>query len=164
MTKINCAILTATLPLQEKNMKQLLLFLAAALLFTHQACNNKADNHEHHEKSTSTDPNDILYDEVMKIHDEVMPKMNDLHKMKEGLKKQIAETPDLTEEKRKALEEEVSKIEAASKSMMVWMREFNPPADSLGEAAVKEYLEGQLESVKKVKENILQVLPAEVKQ
>lgn len=131
-------------------MKYLLFFFSISVLVVNQGCNNKIDN-------------DALYDEVMKIHDEVMPKMTDLYKMKEELKKQIADTPNITEEKRKELEDKISKIEAAMKSMMVWMREFNPPADSLGEVVVKEYLEGQLETVKKVKENILEVIPAENK-
>ncbi|GCC53653.1 hypothetical protein SanaruYs_38980 [Chryseotalea sanaruensis] len=141
-------------------MKHLFFFFAVSVLIVNQGCNNKAE-HDHHETEVSSDANGALYDEVMKIHDEVMPKMNDLYKTKEALKKQIADTPNITEEKRKELEDKISKIEAASKSMMVWMREFNPPADSLGDVVVKEYLEDQLETVKKVKENILEVMPAE---
>lgn len=146
-------------------MKYLLFFFAISILATNVSCTTKGDHndHSHHENETSLDGNSALYDEVMKIHDEVMPKMDGLYKMKEELKKQIADTPDITEEKRKELENKISKIETAMKSMMVWMREFNPPADSLGEAVVKEYLEGQLETVKKVKENILEVAPTENK-
>ena len=41
--------------------------------------------------------NQALYDEVMKVHDEVMPKMNDIYKLREQLKKQLADTPGLVE-------------------------------------------------------------------
>lgn len=124
------------------------------------SCGKQAENADHKHEA-GTDGNDQLYNEVMKIHDEVMPKMNDLYKMKEELKKQIADSPDMVDEKRKEIEDRIAKLEEASKSMMVWMREFSPPADSLGEAVVKEYLEGQLEAVKKVRENIQAVMPQE---
>ena len=40
--------------------------------------------------------------------------------------------------------------------MMVWMRAFNAPPDSLGEEKAREYLEGQMEKVQKVKTDILE--------
>lgn len=140
-------------------MKHLSYFFTLAILVISASCGSKTEQ-KHQEESATGSTNDALYDEVMKIHDEVMPKMNDLYKMKEALKKQLAETPDLADDKRKELEAEIAKLEEASKSMMVWMREFNPPADSLGKEVVREYLEGQLEVVKKVKESIQQALPA----
>ena len=139
-------------------MKHLTYFFALTLLVISTSCGSKTE-HNHQEETTTESTNDALYDEVMKIHDEVMPKMNDLYKMKEALKKQLTDTPNLTDDKRKELEAEIAKLEEASKSMMVWMREFNPPADSLGEEVVKQYLESQLEAVKKVKESIQLVLP-----
>jgi hypothetical protein len=43
--------------------------------------------------------------------------------------------------------------------MMVWMNEFNPMPDSVaGEEKAREYLENEMEKIKKVKENILQAL------
>jgi RNase adaptor protein for sRNA GlmZ degradation len=137
-------------------------FLILSLLVFSAGCGSKNEhNHSHEDESAGTaSTNDALYNEVMNIHDEVMPKMDDLYKMKEELKKQLALTTDLTEEKRKELEDQIAKVEEASKGMMVWMREFNAPADSLGEDVVRQYLEGQLEAVKKVKEDIQLVLPA----
>ena len=102
--------------------------------------------------------NQALYDEVMKVHDEVMPKMNDIYKLKEGLKKQITNTPELVAEKREAIESTILKLDSASESMMVWMRNFNPLPDSLGEEKARDYLEEQQEKIKKVKEDILQAI------
>lgn len=102
--------------------------------------------------------NQALYDEVMKVHDEVMPKMNDIYKLKEELKKQIADTPGLVEEKKKAIESTILKLDSASESMMVWMRNFNPLPDSLGEEKAREYLEDQKVKVEKVKEDMLQAI------
>lgn len=132
------------------------LFIISASFFLSN-CSSKTEHSDHdhdHNDESVVGANDALYDEVMKIHDEVMPKMNDIYKMKEELKKQIADAPDMVDEKRKELEAKIANLEEAMRSMMEWMREFNPPADSLGEETVREYLEGQLESVKKVREAI----------
>lgn len=102
--------------------------------------------------------NQALYEEVMKVHDEVMPKMNDVYKVKEELKNQIANTPGMAEEKKKEIESTISKLDSASESMMVWMRNFNPLPDSLGEEQAREYLENEMEKVKKVKEDLLEAL------
>lgn len=141
-------------------MKSVQYLVIISFLISGVGCGTKTE-HGHQDEGNGTEStNDALYDEVMRIHDEVMPKMNDLYKIKEELKKQLAETTNLTEEKRRELEAQLAKVEEASKGMMVWMREFNPPADSLGEKVVNEYLKEQLEAVKKVKENIQQALPA----
>lgn len=136
------------------------LFILSLLVFG-VSCSSKTEHTHQDDNAGTVTTNDALYDEVMSIHDEVMPKMNDLYKLKEELKKQLAETSDLTEEKRNELEAQIVKVEEASKSMMVWMREFNPPADSLGEEVVNQYLKEQLDAVKKVKESIQQALPAD---
>ena len=108
--------------------------------------------------TTEQEGNQALYDEVMKIHDEVMPKMNDLYTLKEELKKQITGTTEMAEEKKKEIEQTISKLDSASEGMMVWMRNFNPLPDSLGEEQAREYLENEMEKVKKVKEDIQEAL------
>jgi hypothetical protein len=147
-------------PIIMKYLAYLLLFSASLVA---ASCGNKGEHTEHdhqHDDANTDNPNNALYDEVMKIHDEVMPKMEDIYKMKEELKKQIAESPSMLDEKRKEIESKIAELEAASKGMMDWMHDFNPPADSLGEEVVREYLEGEMEKVKKVKEDIMQVLKA----
>ena len=42
--------------------------------------------------------------------------------------------------------------------MMVWMRNFNPLPDSLGEEQAKEYLEDEMEKIKKVREDVRKAL------
>jgi len=139
-------------------MKAILPLLSLAMLIIICGCTQKnQDNgeHSHHHEVAEEGGNQALYDEVMKVHDEVMPKMNDIYKLKEGLKKQIADSPNLVDEKKKAIESTILKLDSASEGMMVWMRNFNPIADSLGEQKAREYLEDQQEKVKKVKEDML---------
>jgi hypothetical protein len=102
--------------------------------------------------------NKALYDEVMKVHDEVMPKMDDIYKLKQELKKQISDTSNLVDEKRKTIEATILKLDSVSESMMVWMRNFNPLPDSLGEEKARAYLEEQQEKITKVKEEMLEAI------
>jgi hypothetical protein len=137
-------------------------FLVIILCIIAAGCGQKSNEHDAHEhgtdNSTEEGGNQALYDEVMKVHDEVMPKMNDIYKMKEELKNQVANTPDLVEEKKKEIEAAILKLDSASEGMMVWMRNFNPIPDSLGEEQAREYLENEMEKVKKVKEDVLEAL------
>ena len=102
--------------------------------------------------------NQELYDEVMKVHDEVMPKMNDIHKAKQQLKNEITNTPDITEARKTELETIIVKLDSASEGMMVWMREFNPPPDSKGVEQARDYLKNEKEKVEKVKKDITEAL------
>ncbi len=98
-----------------------------------------------------------LYDQVMDIHDEVMPKMNDLHKLKKGLQDSIANTPDMAEEKKREFEQTILLLDSASNSMMVWMRQFNPP-DQKDKEGFQKYMESELVKVKKMREDVMSVL------
>ena len=126
-------------------------------------CNSKTNNGRDSQNGTDSG-NQVLYDEVMKVHDEVMPKMNDIYKLKEELKKDIANAPDLVEKKRKEIESAIVQLDAASESMMDWMRNFNPLPDSLGEENARRYLEEQKVKVDKVKEEMLQAIEEAKKQ
>ncbi|HYG01365.1 MAG TPA: hypothetical protein VD927_02920 [Chryseosolibacter sp.] len=102
--------------------------------------------------------NQILYNEVMKIHDEVMPKMNDIHKKKTELKNMLKDNADLPAAEKTSIEQRIARLDSANESMMIWMREFEPIPDSMGEEKAKAYLEGEMEKVKKVRERILKAL------
>jgi len=110
------------------------------------------------------DPNQALYNQVMDIHDEVMPKMDGLYKLKKQLQDSIAKTPAMVEETKKELEQTIQQLDSASNSMMEWMRQFNPPTDSTSEEALREYLEAQLEMVKKMREDVWEALDKGKKQ
>ena len=100
-----------------------------------------------------------LYDQVMDIHDEVMPKMDDIYKMRKSLKDSIANTPDMPEETRQQFTQTILQLDSAGNSMMVWMREFNPP-DQKDEKAFKQYMESELVKVKKMREDVMRALKA----
>lgn len=99
-----------------------------------------------------------LYDQVMEIHDEVMPSMGELNRLKRELKRKIEESPDLVEAKRLEIEQTILLIDSASRSMMVWMREFNPEDYEQDATAYQEYLEEEMKRVQQVKEIMFEAL------
>jgi len=111
------------------------------------------------QKGTTDGPNQALYNDVMRIHDEVMPKMDDLYKAKTTLKTRL-ELPGIDENEKQEITRRIAAIDSASNGMMVWMRQFNPLPDSLGEDKARAYLEGELVKVKKVRDDILAALEA----
>jgi hypothetical protein len=141
-------------------MKKSSLFFLIPVFFV-LACGHKAHEHEGHDAATAPEAteatgNQLLYEKVMKVHDEVMPKLNDIYTLKEALKDKIANTPSMAEAKKKEIEHTIVQLDSAGENMMVWMRAFNAPPDSLGEDKAREYLEGQMEKVQKVKTDILE--------
>ena len=132
-----------------------ILILSSCIALLTNACGKKTGEHDHHAQDTVSNANQQLYDEVMGIHDEVMPKMNDLYKTKTALKTRL-ELPGLSETEKQDINTKLARIDSASESMMVWMRQFDPLPDSEGQDKAREYLEAQLAKVRKVREDILE--------
>lgn len=120
-------------------------------------CGQKADHHAH-EHDTTQSPNQALYDQVMDIHNEVMPKMDELYKAKVKLRARLDESPAPTETEKEAIQKRISRLDSASENMMAWMRQFDPIPDSLGEERAKAYLENELVKVKEVRQHVLEAL------
>ncbi|MFZ5972816.1 MAG: hypothetical protein ACOYXA_14610 [Bacteroidota bacterium] len=136
--------------------------LYPAIVVMVMACTQKSDqSHEHHRSSTPENANQVLYNEVMDIHDEVMPRMEDLYNAKKDLQEKIANTPAIAEEERLQLEQRITHIDSVSNLMMVWMRQFNPLPDSADQEAARAYLESEMEKIKNVREAMLSTLEAE---
>jgi len=108
------------------------------------------------QKKTEEDANKVLYNHVMDIHDEVMPSMDELYRLKKQLSEKIENSPDLVEEKRQEIEQTILLIDSASKSMMRWMRQFKPEDYKEGELA--KYLESELKQVQTVKDAMMDAL------
>jgi len=141
-----------------------LQYIAFALLLLASAC-SKSDKHQgghEGESDNATDnPNEALYHQVMDIHDEVMPKMDDLYKLKRDLQEKIESTPDLVAEEKKNMENRIAHLDSASQLMMEWMHQFNPLPDSSDQEEAREYLESEMEKIKKVKDAMLEAIEKE---
>jgi hypothetical protein len=135
-----------------------ILFRTFGLALLIVACGQKKDEHDlASDHKVENGGNQALYDEVMDIHDEVMPKMNDLYKAKTALQTRL-ELPGVNESERHELQQKIAEIDSASEGMMAWMRQFAPLSDSVGQDSARAYLEKELVKVKKVRQDILQAL------
>jgi hypothetical protein len=117
--------------------------------------------HAHHDEGNATESdstNTILYNQVMDIHDEVMPRMEDLYNLKKDLQAKAASA---TPAEKLNIERKVAEIDSASIMMEDWMHEFSPPADTTDKEQIRAYLEGEMEKVKRVREAMLNALKTE---
>ncbi len=131
-----------------------------ALLLLVAACGKPTNqvNEEGSESQEEGNPNQALYDKVMDLHDEVMPKMEDIYKIQSQIKEKIADSPNMVKERKEALEQMALQLDAANKAMMDWMHQFQPLPDSADQEEARAYLEAQMEKIKKVKEEMLLVI------
>lgn len=99
-----------------------------------------------------------MHDEIMDIHDEVMPKMDLLMRLKGELNEKLDSVRELSvipEQAVEVLESNISSLENADQSMMNWMRQWNPPSDSVSHAEVMEYFKDQQVAVKEMRDIML---------
>jgi len=91
---------------------------------------------------------ETLKTETMAVHDEVMPKMDDIMKLKKSLK----EIEDST------AQDEIMKLvvalEEADKAMMNWMRNYDPKMEGMTDDEKIEYLKNKKASIEKVSEQM----------
>lgn len=93
------------------------------------------------------------------MHDQVMPKMGELQE----LKKKAARMADSLEERGDSalaatMDTTEVHLERGHESMMNWMRNYKQPADSIKAADAIDYLEGQKEKVKAMRETMMGAL------
>ena len=91
----------------------------------------------------------LLHDKVMAIHDEVMPKMSDIHRLKKELRAEIDSTQ---QEELESITRQLVLLNDADESMMDWMHELKIPEER---TAKIEYLEGQVPLIENVRDKML---------
>lgn len=104
------------------------------------------------------DKNKLLYNEVMDIHDEVMPRMEDLYNLKKDIEEKLKDPGALAEGQEEKLRKRLAQIDSVSKLMMTWMHEFNPPPDTADKTQTQAYLESELERIKVVKQAMMETI------
>lgn len=96
----------------------------------------------------SEDKQKVMIDEVMAIHDEVMPKMDDIMTLKSSLDSAIKVSPDSVKAK-----ELYSALDSADNQMMDWMQAYNPDqVKGKSEEEVTKYYADEKAKISSVKE------------
>ena len=101
--------------------------------------------------------NKVQREQIIAVHDEVMPKMGQLKSMeKAALQKveelQSSDVPNL--EKIESLKNLASQLNLAYEGMFVWMRQYSTEDGEQAPEQIKAYLDEQLVLVSKVNEDI----------
>ena len=133
-------------------------FLLTLMIFgTLSACGNSAaDQAAKEREAENIKAEEQKWDQVMTIHDEVMPLMSDINKAVKTLKENISE--ETTEEQKEQIISTIGKLEAADEGMFSWManvRQIEPLRDSMNHQEIMDYLEKEMVAVTKVKVDIL---------
>jgi uncharacterized protein YoxC len=96
---------------------------------------------------------DVLYEQVMEVHDEIMPKMGDIMKYKKQLKSKVdalAENAEVNSEKIGELQQAITDLDNSHEEMMAWMREFNPDFEGMVSEEIMKYLVEQKAKIERV--------------
>lgn len=131
-------------------MKYYLVLLLFGLTFLLQSCGNK-----------QVEANEKFREEVIAVHDEVMPKMGQLKSLEKTALQMIEElsrSPEPNQERIDALKTLAAELDQAYEGMFVWMRQYEVEDGEKNPEEVKAYLEEQMVKVTKVNEDIKNVL------
>jgi hypothetical protein len=96
---------------------------------------------------------DVLYKKVMEVHDEIMPKMGDIMKLKKQLKEKLAELDTATEIDRAKIddiERAIADLDNSHEEMMGWMRQFDRDFEGMVNEEILKYLNDQKGRIEKV--------------
>lgn len=109
-------------------------------------------------KSEKIDPQlSSLMDEVMAIHDEVMPKTGTINKKRKALKKKLTPMIEDTTQIRNQLLNTILELETAEESMMEWMSEYKSKPSKLEEGVnPMDYYKEEKVKITEVKRKMLQ--------
>ncbi|HNP19163.1 MAG TPA: hypothetical protein PKL31_12060 [Fulvivirga sp.] len=129
-------------------------------------CGKPAQNESEVTDNKDTEiPDDVqveqtLYDEVIGVHDEIMPKLEDMMNLKGDLqeKADLLSQDEKQSEKVAEMEVAIKNLEGADEAMMNWMRNFKPQRDNVSHDAVVEYYTKQkvsIDSVRTLMENAM---------
>jgi len=95
-----------------------------------------------------------MYTEVMSIHDDIMPEMGTIHRLKKQLKNLdtvVIKSPDYS-----TILNHLSALQKADDEMMDWMAEFSNPTKDTEEAVAVAYLEKEKEKISQVRDQMRQ--------
>src|SRR5690349_12142882 len=124
------------------------------------ACGNKGQDHADHSADAATeDGNQVLYNQVMDIHDEVMPKTEEIYNISKKWKAALKDVN--SDEEKELIQRKIDRLDSVNKMMMDWMHEFKPLPDTTNEETARAYYETHLEKIKRVKEAMLLALEDE---
>lgn len=144
--------------------KYILFVLAISLLA--YACSEKQQNHEHEHHHTETTGNarvDSLKQQVMAVHDEIMPKMDEIMSLRISAQQEIKQQDSLTKvnpkledtHQKQQLDSLLTQLDDADEAMMHWMQEFDSQMKAKSDEEKITYLKSEQDKINAVKDQML---------
>lgn len=97
------------------------------------------------------------WEEVMAIHDEVMPKMSSINRLSRTLRDYIEQTDSIPAEQRQRLEAGIQQLQSADEQMWEWMnnlKQLDGLREEMDHAAILNYLATQKEAIETVRQSM----------
>jgi hypothetical protein len=97
---------------------------------------------------------EVLHNEIMEIHDEVMPKTSEIAYLYLAFRKKVASNATISEDQKMELLKQANDLEKAEDEMMVWMNDYIPPhimKSSKNKNQIIDYLQEQKKIISDIK-------------
>jgi len=114
--------------------------ISLLIIFTFSACQFGKSEQE------------VLYAEVMKIHDDVMPEMGTIHRLKKRLK--AIDTTVVKFPSYPIILDHLTSLDKADEAMMSWMDEFDNPTEDTDKATALTYLNKEKIRISEVRDQM----------
>ncbi len=103
------------------------------------------------------------WEEMMEVHDEVMPKMGEISRLRRELTAKMEALDSTETEKIETIDATLAQLDGADIGMMDWMgdlQQLSTLRENNSHDEIMAYLEQEKEKVQKVKENMLNAIEA----
>ena len=130
--------------------KLLLSIYLISLSVLFAACGNQKE--QKNDCSTLECEQQVLYDQIILVHDEVMPRLSEISTLKARIEAQMNQATDSLV--KNSWLGHLKALDAADESMWVWMRQFESQMDSVATETSIKYFENQKIEVDEVAVNI----------
>lgn len=137
-------------------MKNIHKIIALMLIVGFSSCKNNPESKNNISKESTQE--DSLYNELMAVHDEMMPKMQDIMNLKSELSSVADSLTNIDSLETESIQEVISNLEIADQAMMGWMHQFEPNMDNLSHEERMTYLtlqKSKMDSVKIVMQSAI---------
>ena len=131
--------------------------LLATLAFTACGGNNPA-SHSEDPAAAQHVAEEQKWDEVMVVHDEVMPKMSEINRISRALRERLEQDDALPGAVRQQAEEAVQQLATAEEGMWEWMnniRQLDALRTSKNHEEIMQYLNDEMTRISQVRDAML---------
>lgn len=137
------------------DMKKILPFI---LVFSMACSGGGTESQSTDEEETNAEV-EALYDEVIAVHDSVMPRMQEIVELKSLLEARLVMIQDQEPDTETGeIESTIGLLDSADNGMMNWMREFEPITDDMDQEQILSYLKKEKRKIIGVRDLMLEAI------